>query len=472
MTLMTLGSFYEVVAWLIRLTMLVIVPMRRTPQAASSWLLLIFFQPALGLLLYLMIGQARFPSWRAERFANLKSFLEEQRQKLQNSVASLPAEAALAADLAENLGHMPALSGNRMLYISDYQALFDHLAADIDKAEQHVHLVIYIFDSDRSGQQIIAALGRAAKRGVNCQILIDALGSRRSGKQVIQQLKSLGVDAREALPFRLLRGRTRGDMRNHRKLFIIDGKIGYAGSQNIINRDWRPGVVNQELTVRVEGPIVFEMETLFAINWYLESGALPDRMRDTPHLVPPKEGSHILQLLPSGADYRLAGFETMLVTGIYAAKKQIVLVTPYLIPDSDLLAALKTAALRGVRIDIIVSKIADQILVSMAQKSYYQELLSAGIHIHRYRDKLLHAKHISVDNKLAMVGSSNVDIRSFLLNEEVSLIIYDKEAIAQLQNIEMDYLKNADEVSKAAWRLRPCYCKVIENLARLVSPLL
>ncbi|MFT8736211.1 MAG: cardiolipin synthase [Zymomonas mobilis] len=472
MTLMTLGSFYEVVAWMIRLTMLVIVPMRRTPQAAGSWLLLIFFQPAFGLFLYLLIGQARFPAWRAERFANLKSFLDEQRQKLQDSVAALSPEANAAADLAEHLGHMPALAGNQMLYISDYQALFDHLAADIDKAQQHIHLVIYIFDSDRSGQQIISALGRAAARGVNCQILIDALGSRRSGKQVIRQLKSLGVDAREALPFRLLRGRTRGDMRNHRKLFIIDGKIGYAGSQNIINRDWRPGVINQELTVRVEGPIVFEMETLFAINWYLESGELPDKMRDTPHLVPPEEGSHILQLLPSGADYRLAGFETMLVSGIYAAKKQMVIVTPYLIPDSDLLAALKTAALRGVRIDIIVSRIADQKLVSLAQKSYYQELLNAGIHIHRYRDKLLHAKHISVDNKLAMVGSSNVDIRSFLLNEEVSLIIYDQEAITQLQNIEMAYLRNADEVNKTAWRLRSCRCKIMENLARLVSPLL
>ncbi|AEI37773.1 MAG: cardiolipin synthase [Zymomonas mobilis subsp. pomaceae] len=469
---MTFGSLVELLAWGIRLVMLVVVPMRRTPQAASSWLLLIFFQPALGLLLYLLIGQARFPSWRAERFAKLKPFLEEQRAKLKDTVALLPSSSENAASLAERLGHMPALKGNRMLYISDYQALFDHLVTDIDQAQNHVHLVIYIFDTDKSGQQIIAALGRAAARGVNCQVLIDALGSRRSGKQVIERLKALNVEAREALPFRLLRGRTRGDMRNHRKLFIIDGKIGYAGSQNIINRDWRPNVINQELTIRVEGPIVFEMETLFAINWYLESGELPHKMRSIPHIIPPEEGPHILQLLPSGADYSLAGFETMLVSGIYVAREKVVIVTPYLIPDSDLLVALKTAALRGVTVNIIVSKIADQLLVSLAQKSYYQELLNAGIHIHRYRDKLLHAKHISVDKRLAMVGSSNVDIRSFLLNEEVSLILYDEDAISQLRDIEIDYLKNSDELDKNAWRRRPRHHKIMENLARLVSPLL
>ena len=303
---------------------------------------------------------------------------------------------------------------------------------------------------------------------MTCHVLLDPVGSHHWLRGVLHRLKEAGVTVHATLPFRLLRGRTRRDMRNHRKLFLIDGVIGYAGSQNIVAKDFRPAITNCELVARVPGPVVAEMSAVFLADWYLET----ERLLDAAPTIPANAGTATMQLLPSGAAYPLEGLQNLLIWQIHEVRERVVIVTPYLIPDEGLLGALRTATLRGVEIDLIVSAVADQMLVSLAQSSYYDELLVSGIRIHRFRTFLLHAKNITIDNRLAILGSSNVDIRSFQLNEEISLLLFDRSSIARLQMIQQDYLARSDEVTLEDWRKRNGLRKLAENAARLVSPLL
>jgi len=453
--------------WIIRIGALAIVPLRRTPAAARAWLLLILFLPVPGLLLFLAIGSPRFPAWRAQRFARLGPLLADATARLRRCPANL-GEAAPVTAFAEALGHMPATGGNQVTLIDDYDGMIDRLVADIDAARLSVHLLVYIFADDDVGQRVAAALGRAAGRGLDVRVLFDPVGSHHWRRGTQRLLREAGVQVRETLPFRLLRGRTRRDMRNHRKLFVIDGRIGYAGSQNIVARDFRPGVVNQELVARVTGPVVTSMDALVRGDWSVESGAPPEPLPPTPDPT----GTAQLQLLPSGADYRLAGFETMLVWQIHQARERVIIVTPYFVPDDDVLSAMSAAVARGVTVDLVVSGVVDQPLVNLAQSSFYDELLVAGVRIHLYRDRLLHAKNVSFDRRLAIVGSSNVDLRSFQLNQEASLLFYDDESIDRVKAIQQGYLDNSDPLSLKRWRGRPRLRRLGENVARMVNSLL
>jgi cardiolipin synthase len=463
-----LGEAYYILEWIIRLSMLAVVPFRRSPAATTSWLLLIFVLPLPGLLLFLAIGAPRFPRWRTARFRQLHSFFERAEERLALTAAPPPDIPQDIARLAQRLGKMPATGGNEMELLEDYDLVVDRLIADIDQARRHVRILSYIFADDATGTRVIAALQRATQRGVVCHVVFDPVGSYKWRKGVERRLQEAGVAVRAALPFRLLRARTRRDMRNHRKLFVIDGEIGYAGSQNLVSRDFRPGVVNRELVARVKGPAVTGMSAIFIGDWYLET---EDLIEPDP-LIPQGMGSSTLQVLPSGPDYPLESFQTLLTWQIAQARREVVLVTPYLIPDESLLAALRTAVARSVEVRIIVSSVIDQRLVRLAQDSYYDELLRSGVKIYNYRDELLHAKNVRIDDTLGILGSSNVDIRSFQLNQEVSLLLLDRRSITQLEQIQRRYIAHSDEISPEQWRQRGGLRKLAENMARLVSPLL
>jgi cardiolipin synthase len=257
-------------------------------------------------------------------------------------------------------------------------------------------------------------------------------------------------------------------MRNHRKLFVVDGEIGFAGSLNIVAKDFKPGVTNRELVARVTGPIVAEMEGIVRGDWFLETGVMPDALLN----IPSKTGDASAQLLPSGANYPLEGFETLLVWQIHQARERVTMVTPYFIPDEDVLTALRTAVARGVDVKLVLSKVVDQRLVNLAQCSYYDDLLSAGVNIYLFRDYLLHAKNVSVDSQFAVVGSSNVDLRSFTLNEEVSLLLFDTPSVRCVEAIQHGYLEGSDRLQRDLWRKRSAWRKFAENIARLVNSLL
>lgn len=452
--------------WLIRLGALAIVPLRRSPTATASWLLLIFFFPIVGLPLYLVIGRPKFPAARERRWHQLHPFYLDVAQRLRDAAGG---DAGETGTFAGTLGRMPCVSGNTVELIDDYDGVVDRLVADIAGARSHVDLLVYIFADDAIGRRVADALANAVRRNVRCRVMFDPVGSHQWRRGTRRILQEAGVEVREALPVRLFWRRSRADMRNHRKLFVIDGTVGYAGSQNIVSKSFRPGVVNRELVARVTGPAVAAMAAVIVGDWAIEGDGppVPD-----PVTIAAAVGDASLQLLPSGADYKLEGFETLLVWQIHRACHRIVLVTPYFIPDEDVIGAMRSAAARGVTVDLVVSKVVDQQIVHLAQCSYFEQLLADGIRIHQYRDFLLHAKNASIDGKLGVVGSSNVDLRSFQLNEEASLLLHDAAAIARLEQVQAGYLAGSDQLDLATWRARSRLRRLPENIARIMSPLL
>lgn len=468
----TWALLYLLSEWAIRIAMLAVVPVRRSPEAAKGWLLLAFFLPWPALVLYLLIGRPTYPRWRRERAADFPPVLKlSSKDTAEHGPVSPLVRKALvpAITLIQNLGHLPPLPGNSITLLSAYDASIDALVAEIDRAQNHVHLLYFIFADDESGRKVMAALGRATRRSVTCRVLIDAAGSRCWARSVIETLSSSGVAVHRVLALGV-RGYTRADLRNHRKIAVVDGQVGFVGSQNIVNADFKPGIVNQELVARVAGPVVRELQVVFARDWFTETEQVLETRAFFPE--PTVTGATVAQVLPSGPDYPGAGIERLIVALVHGARERVVITTPYLIPDEALLDALGTAVLRGVAVHLVVSRVPDQVLVGFAQRSYYDELLVAGVHIHLFRDKLLHAKHLTIDSDLVLIGSSNADVRSFLLNAEVSLVCYDAAVTGQVIRVQEVYFAQSDLLSAADWNSRPLRVKLAENLARLVSPLL
>ncbi len=460
--------------WLIRLVMLVVVPFRRTPAAAKGWLLLIMFEPWVGLLLYLLIGRANLPRRQTQQLAKLPQAMAKVVDRLTNHPHIFHPEVgpalSQAVTLAEKLGQSPILGGNAVELLVDYDGLFARFVTDIDQAKHHVHLLFYIFADDLATAPVIEALGRAAKRGVRCRVLADAIGSRAGLRTLHPKLTALGVVVHAMLPVSLWPWRkARLDLRNHRKIAVIDRRVGYIGSQNLICADFKQGISYEDLMVRVTGPVVLELQYIFASDWFLESDETLNGETEFPG--PEIAGGIPAQALPSGPAFSTQNNQRLFIALVHGARKQVVLTTPYFIPDEPLLQAMQTAVLRGVDVHLVVSEEGDQWLVSLAQESYYEELLEAGVRIHVYRMKFLHAKHLSIDDSVAVVGTSNLDIRSFALNAEVMLIIYDPGVAAELAAEQERYYGNSRLLTLPTWKQRSFGRKSAQNLARLLSPL-
>jgi cardiolipin synthase len=271
----------------------------------------------------------------------------------------------------------------------------------------------------------------------------------------------------------------RPDLRNHRKIVVIDGRVGFTGSQNLVEDAYhkrgnvRKGIHYIELVARVTGPVVHELNAAFATDWFSETNELLDATPTPEPRVSTQAGGDVLcQVLPSGPGFEHNNNLMLFVELFHAARQRITIANPYVVPDQPLLLALTSAAQRGVEVTLIVSEIGDQFLVFHAQRSYYEELLKAGVHIHWYQSPvLLHSKFLTIDDDIAVIGSSNMDIRSFQLNLEVTLVCYNKDVVADLQEIAADYLCHARSLQLDVWQTRPPLIKLFDNLARLTSAL-
>ncbi|HET6883650.1 MAG TPA: cardiolipin synthase [Pirellulales bacterium] len=461
--------------WAIRLAMLLYVPRRRSASSARAWLLLIFLFPWPGLILYSFIGRAYLPKRRSKLQLRAVELIRELRERfvagahLTRPDISEPLTQAVA--LAEQLGDFGILGNNSFELMGDYDQSIERLIADIDAAANHVHLLYYIYADDATGRRVADALVRATARGVQCRLLLDAMGSRKALRRLAPALRQAGIEVVSALPYRLWnRNRGRRDLRNHRKIAVVDGRIGFVGSQNVINADFKRGLVYKELIARLTGPVVGQLQAVWLVDRYLETEHI---LRDDGLFPKPlATGQSAAQCLPSGPLYRRANVERTLVALIHGARRQVVITTPYFVPDEPLVQALQTAVLRGVDVRLIVSQARDQALVCLAQRSFYDELLEVGVQIFHYQPSFLHAKHVTIDDDVALVGSSNIDIRSFRLNSEISLLIYDRETVAQLRAIQAEYLNASLPLSYAEWLNRPIFEKLAQNTARMVDSVL
>ena len=465
------GVWLLALDWLIRLAALLWIPTRTTPAAARSWLLLVGFLPLVGLPLYLLFGHPWLSRERVRR-QTLASGVIRDEQAPHGALRWLPNDAGAASEmvpLVERLGDFMPTHGNAIELLDDYQGSLRTLLADIDGAKERVHLLYYLLHDDEVGEAACQALERAARRGVQCRLLLDAVGAKRGLRRYARRLRAAGVELHVMLPGGLRWRRSgRMDLRNHRKVAVIDSDAGYVGSQNLAAPDFVRGFPNRELVARVRGPVVGHLEGVFASDWYIETGK-----RLQVKQVPAASNSNVaMQLLPSGPAYPFENARDTVNALIHLARRKVVLTTPYFVPDDATLSALRIAALSGVEVQLILSASNNQRLTAWAQDSYYDELLASGVKIALYRPHFLHAKHLSVDENIALVGSINLDIRSFALNAEIGLLCYDRDVVARMREVEAGYLADADIVTLEHWRRRPAWRRSREGIARLADSLM
>ncbi len=467
-----------IMGWVIRLVMAPVVVVRiEHPMTCLAWLMIIFFEPWIGLVAYLLVGENKIGRKRLyKRSEAFGVYHQADPPSVDDQDQVLPAqfkEYEIVAALGDRLGGLPVVQGNRVTVIPDSEEVIDRLLSDVARAERHVHLLFYIFEDDDTGGRVGEALAEAAGRGVECRVLADAAGSRPLFRRLAGRLERRGVEIFPMLPANFWRRRVaRLDIRNHRKLAVIDGRIAYAGSQNIVNPGYGPKKKGRwvDIMARVVGPAVRQFQTIFLEDWFYASDRLITASAYFPE--PEKAGRASLQVVPTGPDCPTEHFQHLLVEAIYKARRQVVITTPYFIPDEGLLMALRLAALRGVTVDVIAPRRSDSRIVDAAGEFYWRHLLAHGVNIYLHQTGLLHAKTLTVDDKFGMMGSANYDRRSFYLNFELNLLLFNRDAIWDLRRVQDQYRRQSRPASREdAADMKPSR-RVMINLAKLLSPLL
>lgn len=471
--------------WIIRIGLAIRIIMRRASVPVSlAWLLIVLFMPFVGFVVYLLIGENRLGRSRVRRYNELTQGIDSEAAAMwQHHHVEWQAQEEFyrhAAKMGTAVSGLPPLTGNNLELISESRSMLDRLIADIDAAQDHCHLLYFIWMKGGRGVEVAEALRRAAARGVECRVLVDAVGSKaflRSGEA--RAAREAGVRVVAALPVNPLRMLlARIDLRNHRKLAVIDGRIGYAGSQNITDDTFkfnpRTGIGPWiDASVRLEGPAAHALQVVFLRDWMLDSGERFEALgRFFPEDVLRSDSGSVLHVIPSGPGAPLDAVQQTFLSTIYTAREEIIITTPYFVPDEASKAALCMAAMRGVEVTIVVPERLDAPIVAAASRSHYLDLLDAGVRIFHYRGGLLHSKTMTADRKLAIIGSANLDMRSFWLNFEITLFIYDDDFSSLVRFMQVDYLNRASFIHRDWWMKRSLARRFLDNGAQLLSPLL
>ncbi|HWT33133.1 MAG TPA: cardiolipin synthase [Microbacterium sp.] len=466
----------------IRIAAIIIVPRNRRPAAATAWLLAIYFIPFFGVLLFLLIGNPRLPRKRRRKQDAINESIRETSEHLDFGTLRphAPAWFTSLVTLNRNLGAMPLSGDNSVHLISDYQKSLDTMAAAIRGAKRYVHLESYILQADSATEGIFAAMEDAVSRGVTVRVLLDHWANRGKPRyrRTLRRLRAMGAKWHLMLPVQPLRGRyQRPDLRNHRKLLVVDGTLAFMGSQNIVDptynlrKNIRRGLHWVDLMVRLEGPVVASVNAVFLSDWYSETDEpLADRI--DVFSVEPGPGDLDCQVVPSGPGFRFENNLQLFASLLYYAQHKIIMISPYFVPDESLLLAVTTACNRGLQVELFVSEESDQAIVYHAQRSYYETLLKAGVRIWMYpKPYILHTKSLTVDDEVAIIGSSNMDMRSFGLNLEVSMLVRGGEFVREVREVEDLYREKSRELTLEEWQQQPLRSTVLDNLARLTSAL-
>ena len=464
----------------LRIALLGIIPHNRKPSSAMAWLLLILLIPFVGLAIFLLLGRTEIGRRRHAKQAEVNDLI---RERTSTATASLQAPGSSYVEsvvtLNRNLGALPASRGNEVTLHSDYRESIEAMTAAVDDAQHFVHVQFYITAWDSVTGPFFDALIRATDRGVTVRLLFDYLGSKGipGYKDMLTRLDETRIVWRAMLPIGLRKGELRRpDLRNHRKILVVDGVVAFMGSQNLIEpgydkeknhlvgREW------VELTCRVVGPTVAALDSVFATDWYSETDELL-----TDEVVPPAAapcGDLTCQVIPSGPGFATENNLRAFTTLLYSARRRISITSPYFVPDESLLYAVTTAAHRGVEVELFVSEEGDQFMVYHAQCSYYGALLEAGVRIYLYpAPYVLHSKHFSIDEDVAVLGSSNMDLRSFGLNYEVSMMLEGGDVVSRMRKVEDAYRMQSRELTQEEWAKRPWRSRYADNVMRLTSAL-
>ena len=466
----------------IRVTAIIIVPRNRRPTAAMAWLLAIYFIPIVGVFLFLLIGNPRLPRKRRRKQERINDYIHDTSASLDFGTLRphAPQWFTSLVTLNRNLGAMPLAGDNAAHLIPDYQESLDAMAEAIRQAERFVHVEFYILQADAATDNFFRALEETAARGVTVRVLLDHWANRGKPfyKRTLKRLSDMGAQWHLMLPVQPLRGKyQRPDLRNHRKLLVVDGRVAFTGSQNVtdstynLRKNIRRGLHWVDLMVRIEGPVVASVNAVFLSDWYSETDEVLTEQIDL-FDVTSGPGDLDCQIVPSGPGFEFQNNLKLFAGLLYAAQRKIIVVSPYFVPDEALLLAITTACQRGIHVELFVSEEGDQAIVYHAQRSYYEALLRAGVKIWMYeRPFILHTKSLTIDDEVAIVGSSNMDMRSFGLNMEISLFVRGEEFVRQMRSVEDRYRSLSRELTLEEWEKQPLRSTVLDNLARLTSAL-
>ncbi|MBA8817701.1 cardiolipin synthase [Microbacterium halimionae] len=467
---------------IVRILAIIFVPRNRRPTAAMAWLLAIYFIPFVGVLLFLVIGTPKLPRKRRLKQEAINDYIRDTSQGLEFGTLRPDAPDWFTAlvRLNSNLGALPLSGDNEATLISDYQTSLDTMADAVREAKSYVHVEFYILQSDTATNNLFLALEEAAARGVVVRVLLDHWANRGKPyyRQTLARLDAMGAHWRLLLPVQPFKGKyQRPDLRNHRKLLVIDGDVAFMGSQNAtdstynLKKNIKRGLHWVDLMSRVEGPVVNSINAVFLSDWYSETDEI---LTEEINLfeVTNMPGNLDCQIVPSGPGFEFQNNLKLFLSMLYAADRKIIMVSPYFVPEESLMLAITTACQRGVHVELFVSEEGDQAMVYHAQRSYYEALLRAGVEIWMYRKPyILHSKSLTIDDEVGVIGSSNMDMRSFGLNLEISMLVRGTEFVDDMRRVEDKYRSLSRRLTLEEWTKQPLRSTVLDNLARLTSAL-
>ncbi|MBP3962378.1 cardiolipin synthase [Paenibacillus lignilyticus] len=452
----------------------------RRPAKTVAWLLILFVLPVIGFVMYYFLAQA-FKRQREFRI-NSRSTEESRRLALSRCGQVHRPSDMHGEEFAEQerLYHMlqrltlsPITSRNESAVLTDAEAAYSAVFQAIEEAGHHIHIEFYTIRDDRVGQRLKELLIRQARAGIEVRVIYDGIGSVSLGRSYVKELEQAGVELRCFLPPRIAFFDKRMNFRNHRKIVVVDGLVGYLGGINIGDEYlggnpklgfWR------DTHLQLKGDAVYFLQEVFMQDWwYTSKEQLADPIYMPPHSC---TGSEQVQIVASGPNSRDEAILECVFAAVSVAKSRIYIETPYFIPDPSLLMGLRTAALSGVDVRIIIPYVPDTKLVLSATLSYVEEMLAAGVRIYRYRKGFMHAKVLIVDHLLASVGTANMDMRSFFSNFEINALLFDEKAIDRLETDFVKDMEDSGEVTREAFMKRPLRQKAGEAVARMLSPLL
>lgn len=467
------NTLYAVYALLVVSSILVIVSENRNPAKSLAWILALIFLPFLGLLLYMVFGQ---------RLRNATILSQQNREKLFNS-NKLPDVDIDVLSLSENNKQLIKMCnrfrsarfypGNEVQMFIKGQDKFDFLIEDIRAAKKFVHIQYFIFRNDELGRKVRDELIAAVNRGVEVRLLYDDMGCFTVGPRFFREMKKKGIEVRAYMRIFQFRPSWRINYRNHRKIVVIDGEVGYIGGMNVADRyvngdkdlSWR------DTHIRIEGPAVHGLQMSFAVDWCYESKNLLSDEKYFPKLPP--MGDKGVQIVMSGPTGGWDTIAMMCEKIVSMAHDYVYIQTPYFLPTDSLVYALQVAALSGVDVRVMIPYRTDWVVMRWGSFSYISQMLSAGVKVYLYQPGMMHAKTIVADDELVSIGSANFDFRSFEHNFETNALVYGKELALQVKEDFMNDMQHCRLIdNKEEWRKRPLWHKVCESVVRLVSPVL
>lgn len=466
----------------IRVFSIIYVPINRKPQTATAWLLAIFLIPYIGFIVFLVIGSTKLPRARREKQTEINAYILEQTEGIERVRRDHPWPAWLESvtRLNRELGAMPLVGGNSAELYPDSEESIAEMTRAIDQSRRFVHVEFYIATLDDTTRPFFEALARAQARGVTVRFLLDHWASRGypGYKDTLAFMDQAGIEWHLMLPLLPLQGKfQRPDLRNHRKIMVIDGSVAFTGSQNLIDASYdikshvEKGMVYKDLFARFEGPVVAGLNALFVTDWYSETDEL--LLRESDPVQRADRGDALdCQVVPSGPGFDGENNLRLFNALLYSAQQKVSITSPYFVPDDSMLYAITTTAQRGVDVELFVGEMGDHAMTWHAQRSYYEGLLRAGVRIWLYRaPTILHAKHFTIDDDVSVIGSSNMDMRSFSLNLEVSVMVRGHRFVDALREVQDAYKEHSFELTLDEWVDRPRRSKVLDNVARLTAAL-